>query len=101
MCTIPPYFDLKIAAPGPPFTIIVRELPLLVVVFVCDGESELSDPKRNVLGFYSFKNPESFSETKHARDFLTNVVCIPHDRQTAAKVALQKVAQQEREAVHA
>jgi len=61
------------------------------VAFLRDLGYDLKVPTRNVLGFYSFKHPEDFSEKKHAKDYLTNVVCIPRDRQQQAPAAFEKV----------
>lgn len=70
------------------------------VKFLQDLGYDLQVPTRNVLGFYSFKKPENFSEEKHAKKFLTNVVCIPRDRQGQASVAFDKV-EREMVPVHA
>lgn len=61
------------------------------VEFLTDLGYDLRVPKRNVLGFYNFRKPEAFSESKHARDYLTNVVCVPRSRQSHATASHRKV----------
>lgn len=65
------------------------------VEFLNDLGYDLQVPKRNMLGFYSFKKTEAFSENKHAKRFLTNVVCVPRERQSQASAALEKAARHE------
>lgn len=62
------------------------------VGFLADLGYDLRVPKRNILGFYNFKKPEAFSEQKHARDFLTNVVCVPRERQSQSVSAHRRVS---------
>ena len=67
------------------------------VQFLNDLGYDLRVPKRNVLGFYTFKKTESFSEQKHAQKFLTNVVCVPRDRQDQVAAAMENAVMQERQ----
>jgi FkbM family methyltransferase len=62
------------------------------VEFLAELGYDLRVPKRNLLGFYNFRKPETFSEQKHARDFLTNVVCVPRERQSHAVNAHRPVS---------
>jgi len=61
------------------------------VEFLADLGYDLRVPKRNLLGFYNFRKPEEFSEAKHARNFLTNVVCVPRSRQSHATASHRRV----------